>query len=414
MLAHLLLWCVTAHGQAAGDWPQWGGPNRDFKSNVTGLAARWPSNGPPRLWSRQLGEGHSAIVAEGGRLFTMYRNGEREFLIALDAKTGRTLWEYAYAAPFPPKMDVSYGAGPHATPLVTGEFVYAVGATAKLFCLDKLTGKLLWSHDLWRDFGGSFIGVGYSSSPLAYRNTIIAQVGGIGRALMAFERASGKPVWQSQSFRNSSSSPIIINVDGQEQLVAFMHDEIVGLDPGGGALYWRHPISAQWNFHFNISTPIWGAGNLLFAAAAYGIGGRVLRLSRWGGKTIVQELWQSERTRVHKENAIRLGDVVYASTGHLGPAFFTAIDVQTGKVLWQDRRFSHASFLYADGKFIILDEDGTLGLATPQATGLDVHAKVTLLNGTSWTVPTLVGSTLYVRDRRNIMALRLKGSSRSQ
>lgn len=410
MLAHLLLWCVAAHGQAASDWPQWGGPNRDFKSNVTGLAARWPSNGPPRLWSRQLGEGHSAIVAEGGRLFTMYRNGEREFIIALDAKTGRTWWDYAYAAPFPPKMDVSYGAGPHATPLVMGEFVYAVGATAKLFCLDKLTGKLIWSYDLWRDFGGSFIGVGYSSSPLAYRNTIIVQVGGIGRALMAFERASGKPVWQSQSFRNSSSSPIIINVDGQEQLVAFMHDEIVGLDPGGGALYWRHPISAQWNFHFNISTPIWGAGNLLFAAAAYGIGGRVLRLSRRGGKTIVQELWQSERTRVHKENAIRLGDVIYASTGHLGPAFFTAIDVQTGKVLWQDRRFSHASFLYADGKFIILDEDGALGLATPQATGLDVHAKVTLLNGTSWTVPTLVGTTLYVRDRRNIMALRLKSS----
>lgn len=408
ILAHLLLWCVVTHGQTAGDWPQWGGPHRDFKSNVTGLATRWPAGGPPRLWSRRLGEGHSAIVAESGRLFTMYRNGEREFIIALDAKTGRTLWEYGYAAPFPPKMDVSYGAGPHATPLIAGEFVYAVGATAKLFCLDKLTGKLVWSHDLWRDFNGSFIGVGYSSSPLAYRNTIIVQVGGTGRALMAFERASGKVVWQSQSFRNSSSSPIIINVDGQEQLVAFMHGEIVGLDPSSGALYWRHPVSAQWNFHFNISTPIWGAGNLLFAAAAYGIGGRVLRLSRSGNRTIVQELWQSERTRVHKENAIRLGDVIYASTGHLGPAFFTAIDVRTGKVLWQDRRFSHASFLYADGKFIILDEDGTLGIATPRAAGLDVHAKVALLNGTSWTVPTLVGTTLYIRDRRNIMALRLK------
>ena len=90
---------------------------------------------------------------------------------------------------------------------------------------------------------------------------------------------------------------------------------------------------------------------------------------------MVRELWQSERTRIHKENAIRLNDVVYASTGHLGPAFFTGIDVRTGRVLWQERDFSHASFLYADGKFIILDEDGALGLATPTPTGLRVHAR---------------------------------------
>ncbi|MGH9936292.1 MAG: hypothetical protein ACREAM_08600, partial [Blastocatellia bacterium] len=152
---------------------------------------------------------------------------------------------------------------------------------------------------------------------------------------------------------------------------------------------------------------VWGPDNLLFAAAAYGIGGRVLRLTRSGGRTVVKELWQSERTRVHKENAIRVGDVIYASTGHLGPAFFTAIDVKTGKVLWQDRRFSHASFLYADGRFIILDEDGALGLATPAPNGLTVHSKVETLTSRSWTVPTLVGRTLFLRDRKNIMALQL-------
>ncbi len=110
---------------------------------------------------------------------------------------------------------------------------------------------------------------------------------------------------------------------------------------------------------------------------------------------------------MHKENAIRVGDVIYASTGHLGPAFFTAIDVKNGKILWQDRTFSHASFLHADDKFIVLDEDGTLGLASPAPTGLKVHSRVELLGGTAWTVPTLVGSTLYVRDRRSAMALQL-------
>jgi len=189
--------------------------------------------------------------------------------------------------------------------------------------------------------------------------------------------------------------------------VVFTHDEILGADPNDGALLWSRRIAAQWEFHFTISTPVWGHGNLLFASAAYGVGGRVLHLSRSGGQTVVKELWQSERARVHKENAVRLGDVIYASTGHLGPAFFTAIDVKTGSVLWQDRRFSHANFVYADGMFIILDEDGALGLATPTSHGLTVHSKTEILTSRSWTAPTLVGRTLYLRDRKDIMAFQL-------
>jgi outer membrane protein assembly factor BamB len=405
--------CVGLSTEAFADWPQWGGARRDFKSDAKGLATRWPAGGPRKLWERALGEGHSSIVSDGARLYTMYRKGASEYVVALDPASGRTLWEHEYAAPLLPKMDMSYGFGPHSTPLLAGELVCAVGTTGKLNCLNKTTGKRVWGHDLWQDFGGSRINVGYSSSPVAYKETIIVQVGGAGHGLMSFDRRDGRVRWQAHNFRNSSSSPLIIDVDGQPQLVAFMHEEVVGLDPEAGGLLWRHPVGAEWNFHFNISTPVWGEGNLLFVSAAYGTGGRVLRLSRAAAAvgqtatTEVRELWQSERTRVHKENAIRLGNVVYASTGHLGPAFFTAIDVKTGRVLWQERAFSHASFLYADGKFIILDEDGTLGLATPTPTGLTVHARVELLNGTSWTVPTLVGTTLYLRDRKNIMALRL-------
>jgi outer membrane protein assembly factor BamB len=389
------------------DWAQWGGPGRDFKSGSTGLSRSWPTHGPRRLWSRQLGEGHSAIVAEGGRLYTMYREGRRETVVSLDAKSGKTVWEYSYDAAYLPKMDTSYGDGPHSSPLVAGDLIYTVGTTGKLFCLNKQTGRERWGHDLWREFGGTFIGVGYSSSPIVYRNSLIVQVGGPNRSLMAFDLSSGRVVWQALNFRNSNSSPILINVDGQEQLVAFMHGEIIGVDPNNGALLWSHAIRAQWDFHFNISTPIWGPDNLLFASAAYGIGGRVLRLSRNNGQTVVKELWQSERTRVHKENAIRIGDVIYASTGHLGPAFFTAIDVRTGLVLWQDRRFSHASFLYADGRFIILDEDGTLGLATPTTKGLIVHSQAQMLTSRSWTSPTLVGKTLFLRDRKVVMAVQL-------
>src|SRR5262245_44450191 len=86
------------------DWPQWGGPRRDFKSDSTGLAGRWPARGPQRLWSRPLGEGHSAIVAEGGRLYTMYRKGQQEIVVSLDSKTGKTIWEYNYDGPYRPRV----------------------------------------------------------------------------------------------------------------------------------------------------------------------------------------------------------------------------------------------------------------------------------------------------------------------
>ena len=90
---------------AAVEWPQWGGPGRDFKSASKGLSTSWPAGGPRKLWTRPLGEGHSSIVADAGRLYTMYREGERESVVALDAATGRTLWEHTYAAPYLARMD---------------------------------------------------------------------------------------------------------------------------------------------------------------------------------------------------------------------------------------------------------------------------------------------------------------------
>jgi outer membrane protein assembly factor BamB len=71
------------------EWPQFGGPHRNFMTDSTGLAAQWSAAGPPQLWSRALGEGYSGIAVDHGMLYTMYRNGADEVVIALDAATGR-------------------------------------------------------------------------------------------------------------------------------------------------------------------------------------------------------------------------------------------------------------------------------------------------------------------------------------
>src|SRR5262245_36262598 len=93
---------------AASAWTRWGGPTRDFMSDATGLASTWPAGGPKKLWSRALGEGHSSIPVENGRLYTMYRplgmlpmvrRTPEEVVAALDAGTGKTLWEFKYPSP---------------------------------------------------------------------------------------------------------------------------------------------------------------------------------------------------------------------------------------------------------------------------------------------------------------------------
>jgi len=393
---------TNANLNAAPEWPQWGGPHRNFMSDAKGLANSWPSNGPRQLWGRKLGQGHSSIVVDNGKLYTMYSRGEQEFVVCLNAANGSTLWEYQYEAPTR-GLDLEYGNGPHATPLVVGNLIYTTGVIGKLHAFDKETGKVVWFHDLWKEYSGTKMGRGYSCSPIAYKNTVIVTVGGGGQTLMAFNRKDGAVVWKKQNFDLSPASPIIINVDGQDQLIAFLAEVIGGFDPNNGELLWSHPHKTDWGL--NISTPVWGAGNLLFCSSAYSGGSRVLQLNQANGKTNVKELWFSRRLRIHIGTALRLGDYIYGSNGDFGPSFLTAVDVRTGNTAWQDRSFSKASFVYADGKVILLDEDGNLALATFSPQGLKVHARMELLSNKAWTAPTLVGTKLYVRDRKVIMAL---------
>ncbi len=391
------------------NWPQWGGPQRNFMVDAKGLAETWPANGPKRLWSRELGEGHSSVVAEQGRLYTMYSKGEQECVIALDAASGKTVWEKSYAAPTT-GLKLENGNGPHSTPLIVGNLLFTVGVIGKLQAFDKQTGNVVWSHDLYQEYGGMRMGRGYSCSPLAYKNTLIVTVGGAaGQSLMAFDQKTGKVVWKNQSFDLSPSTPTLINVDGQEQLVVVLADNAVGVNPDNGELLWKHPHQCDWGL--NITPPLWGpAGgdNILFISSAYSGGSRALELHQAGGKTTVKELWANRRMRVHHTTMVRLGELVFASSGDFGPAPMTAIEVKTGNIVWQDRSFPKANFVYANGKLILLDEDGQLALVSLSPQGMKVISKAAVLNRTAWTPPTLAGTNLYLRDRRMLVALDLK------
>ncbi|MFQ5428734.1 MAG: PQQ-binding-like beta-propeller repeat protein [Phycisphaerae bacterium] len=415
MIQLRVMWTACVLGGAAlvapvrGGTAQWGGPKQDFKVKTSGLAERWPADGPPRLWSRDLGEGYSAILHDAGRLYTMYRRGEQDVAVAIDARTGKTLWEYAYDSPAHEKHVKVFNSGPRATPLLTGGRLYTIGCSGRMHCLDAKTGKVRWSHDLWKEYEATFLPHGYASSPFAYGKTIIVMVGGKGHAFVAFDQKSGAVIWEKQDFQNSYSTPKLVRVDGEPQLLCFMAKELAAINPASGELLWTYSISNQWNQ--NISLPILGKDNRLFISVAQA-GSRGLKLTRKGKKTKVEETWSNRKVRIHHNNAIRVGDYVYASSGGMGrPGLFWAVNYKTGEVAWRQRGFAKANSLYADGQFIILDEDGELGIATATPELFEIHSRAHVLEpkgqSRTWTVPTLVGTTLYLRDSVKIMALDL-------
>ena len=409
-LAALLLVLGLA-ADARAQWTQWGGPHRDFSCDSTGLADKWPESGPPKVWTREIGSGHSTIVVDRGRLYTMCRRDEQDAVLALDADTGQTIWETRYDAPTTEGMQLEFGAGPHATPLIVGDRIFTVGAMVHFNCLDRETGKILWSHDLAAEFGASNLRRGYGASPLAYKDLVIVNVGptrGVaGAGVAAFKQDTGELAWKSAQFGAGYASPILVRFNDEDHLIVALGGDRVGLDPATGEIRWQTQVPSQ---EFGImATPLWIGPDKLFCSAGYGGGSRLFQFAVEDGKCVPNALWHYRKMQVVHGTMARADDVIYASSGgSFGPAFMMAIDLKTGEPLWRDRTFAKANVLLADGKLIILDEKGTLALATATRDGLDVHSKVDgVLQEKSWTAPTLVGTRLYLRDHHTIMALDL-------
>lgn len=399
-----LLSATLAASADAADWPQFGGPTRDFVAPAATPAA-WPDSGPTIVWERPLGEGYSSVAVFGERLYTMYRAGEHEVVVALAADGAEEVWSHAYEAPIPDYMERDRGLGPHATPLVTDERIFTVGVGGALLALERESGELLWRRDLVTELGGTTDIRGYPASALAYDDLVILPVGGEGQSLVAFRQSDGEIVWRSGDFDNSMSSPRLVELGGATQVVSLLEGVVAGFDPGAGDPLWHHPHAAHRGIR-SIVIPIPLDGERLFVSTQHG-GSAVLGVASSDGGYAVEEHWSTNQVRFHFTSPLRLGDVVYGSSGDFGPVPMTAISLATGEVLWRDRSFQRANLVQVGRRSLLLDEDGALGLVTLTPEGLEVHAKTELLDELAWTPPTVVRNRVYVRTRARILALEL-------
>ena len=268
----LVVLLATHALHAQSNWPQFGGPRRDFTIAPGELPDKWSDPGPKVLWKRPLGDGYSGIALDGGVLYTIYEKRDEDSFIPLDSKTGKTIWEHPLNRRTKTKLDLSQGPGPHSTPLIVNGRVFAVNTVGHFAALDAKTGVAIWDIDLWDKYGG-VLNRGYGASPIAWKDLVILPIGGHGHAVMAFRQKDGSVAWQRGDSKATFSSPFLIQMaTGVTQLAVFCGDEVAAFNPDNGDPQWSFPHKTDYDL--NISIPSFGADGIMVLSSAYSGGSR--------------------------------------------------------------------------------------------------------------------------------------------
>jgi outer membrane protein assembly factor BamB len=379
--------------QAGGEWPQWRGAKRDGISTETGLLKQWPAEGPPLAWKATgAGRGYSSVSISKGRIYTLGLRGDKEYVIAFDAATGKEAWATAHGSAF--RND--RGDGPRGTPTVDGDRVYSLGGGGDLSAVDAKTGKIIWQMNVLQKFGGSNITWGISESPLVVGEKLIVNAGGKDASIVALNKADGSLIWKSQSDRSGYSSGMPVEVGGKTQVVFFTHTRVVGLDAKDGKLLWEYPKAA--NDVANAATPV-VRGNRVWVSSDYGNGGGLVEIKADGK---AQEVYFTKEMRNHHSSSILIGDHLYGFSGGI----LTAMKFDTGEVAWKDRSVGKGSLVYADGMLYALSENGVVGLIEATPTGYVEKGRFRIPQDSlpTWAHPVVAGGRLYLRDQDTLYA----------
>ncbi|MGH7491180.1 MAG: PQQ-binding-like beta-propeller repeat protein [bacterium] len=387
---------------SSSDWPQWLGPNRNGISAEIGLLRIWPANGPKILWRIPLGEGYSGVSISQERVYTMFSQGDDEFVVCLDATSGKEFWRARSDLTFKD----SNGNGPRSTPTVHNEVVYALGARGKLYALQTDSGKILWSHDLKKEFktSGPTRDGGFSTSPLIEDNLLLVEVGGgESDSFIAFNKQSGAVVWKVESDNAAFASPIAITVNGVRQIVFFSATGAVAISPADGKVFWRLPWKTFDNVH--AATPLFIPPDKVFISSGYDVGATLLRIKAGNATARIEEIWKSKAMQNIYTSSILKGDYLYG----FDKGTLKCIEVNTGAENWTQRGFGVGTLIYADGHLIVLGDKGKLALVEAAPTGYKEKAVAEILDGMCITVPALASGKLYVRNTKELVCLDMFG-----
>ena len=397
---------LVALSAFGADWPQWRGDSRRDHSPDKGLLAQWPQEGPKQVWSfNNAGSGYAGFAIAKDSLFTMGLRDGMEFLIAVDASTGKELWSSSAGQKYPN----GWGDGPRMTPTVDGDRVFAIGGQGLLICVEAKNGKLIWSKNLVTDLGGQLQDWGYTESPLVVGDIVICTPGGPQGTLAGLDKSSGAVRWRTSGLTDKAqySSPILIQHEGQPQVVQLVMNRFFGVSPKDGSVLWKKDFPGRVAV---IPTPIYEDG-IVYVTAGYGVGCEAVRL---GTNNSIAPLYSNKVMKNHHGGVVCVDGYLY---GHSDGAGWVCQELKTGKEIWSHKGFGKGSVTYADGKLICLDErNGDVALVEASTQGWKELSRFKLAplsskrspQGGIWPHPVVVNGRLYLRDQELIHCFNVK------
>ena len=389
-----------------GLWPCFRGEKLDgICHEATALARKWPSAGPPVLWSIDLGEGYAGAAVRGGRVFVLDydREASADALRCFSLADGKEIWRFSY----PVMIKRNHGMS-RTMPAVTDSDLVALGPKCDASCVDPATGEVRWLFDLVGKFGASVPQWYCGQCPLVDNGRAILATGG-DALLVAIDCKTGDVVWKSPNpngwaMTHGSISPM--EFAGHRMYVYCGKGGVAGVAAEDGKLLWD---TSDWKIAIaTVPSPVILGGGRIFLSGGYNSGAMILQLvsegSRIYAKTVRRikpgEFGSTQQTPILYENhlyGVREKD-----------RELVCLDLD-GRVVWTSgpqHRFGIGPYLVADKLIYVLDDNGKLTLAEATPAGYRQLDQAQVLDGhDAWGPMALVGGRLILRDLVRIVCV---------
>jgi outer membrane protein assembly factor BamB len=400
----------------AADWPEWRGAARDGASPETQLPSRWSPAGEGLAWKAPFGS-RSAPVVFGNRLYlwnasvdsVKERDKVQERLLALDADTGKVIWERRFNV-FHTDVPVHRVAwsSPSVDP-ATGN-VYAFGVDGQLHALDA-SGKVLWQRQLTEEFGEISTHGGRTVSPVIEGDVVIVSTLNSGwgdqsrgsNRYFAFDKKTGAVVWisspQPKHYDTNYSTPTVVTEDGRRLLVVGGSDgTFYGIEATTGRPIWNLELSKR----AILSSATYRGSTVYLTHSEENLDtsemGMIAALdSRQSGKLTPDKLaWKSYSFQGGFASPVVDAERLYQMDNG---AVLGAFDLASGKRLWERPlgTIQKASPVIADGKLYVGTENGKFYVIKPTATAPEILDADQL--GTEAAPEAIVASPAIARGR---------------
>jgi outer membrane protein assembly factor BamB len=392
---------AAAAQTAPQDYPQWRGQNRDGSASGFVAPKAWPDTLTP-AWKVEVGAGYATPIVIGNRVYTHTRQGENEVMLALDADTGKTVWQTPYPAPY--KMNPAtknHGQGPKSTPLFYNGRLYTLGISGIVSAFQASDGKLLWQKPappvdpLY----------GTAMSPVADKGIVIFHVGGHNQgALTAFDALTGDVKWSWTGDGPAYASPIVTDIAGTRQIVTVSQQNIVAVDAATGALLWSVPwVTRATN---NSTTPIRFGDTIIVTGQDKGV--VALKPVKKGNEWTVDKVWETADVAMFMSNPVIVGDALFGLSHRASGQYF-ALDATNGKVLWlgEPRQAVNTAVVKAGETLFLLNEDAELVIARSSRSAFDPIKTYTVATSSTWAQPAITGNRMFVKDVSTLALYRL-------